>query len=541
MDEMLESRIEAMLSKLRERRVGPVPEPVATLQAELRAFLARYERPLERVFSESEVRALLSEALEQARPEAAAAVEEGGSLSALSNAFESLNAADSQPAILKYLVGFLSRQYERVAIFMVREREQTAVGWLVRGFARGGDKSSVRKEAISLAGPSILRSVLESRRSVLLEQPARDGLYPLLSIPEPARAAAWPLKLHNRVGVILYGDQVESRRELGYLKELELILPFAEKVLEVLALRSRLAGGAAAAPSREAAAAAPSAPAGVEEAPQAQVAPARVEAAPQEQAEPAAARAAAPGGAPGGADEVTEAAEDEIETPRTGPIERPQPTGTLAPPRFGEPIESTYPYRFGAPAEAAETAPEAELVPPSVTEVPEQETGRIPQLEPESAQYLHEAEPDAAAAEPLPSFAPPEPSLRFEPIMPGAGLEMPSTPTPPAEALEAPAEEAAFAPPAAEELPDPQTRALQEEARKFARLLVYEIKLYNEEKVAEGRLHGDLYGRLKLDIDRSLEVFHDRYPEAGVRATYFDDYLVEILGDGNPDLLGPKI
>ena len=45
----------------------------------------------------------------------------------------------------------------------------------------------------------------------------------------------------------------------------------------------------------------------------------------------------------------------------------------------------------------------------------------------------------------------------------------------------------------------------------FARLLVDEIKLYNQAKVAEGRRNKDLYDRLKEDIDKSRSTFQKRY------------------------------
>ena len=48
------------------------------------------------------------------------------------------------------------------------------------------------------------------------------------------------------------------------------------------------------------------------------------------------------------------------------------------------------------------------------------------------------------------------------------------------------------------------------EARRFARLLVSEIKLYNEQKVREGRDAGDLYNRLREDIDRSRQMYDKR-------------------------------
>jgi len=85
---------------------------------------------------------------------------------------------------------------------------------------------------------------------------------------------------------------------------------------------------------------------------------------------------------------------------------------------------------------------------------------------------------------------------------------------------------------------DPQ-RAI-DDARRIARLLVSEIKLYNERKVAEGRAAGDLYERLKDDIERSRQVYAERTPEH-VRATadFFHEELVRILAEGRPEALGP--
>lgn len=85
---------------------------------------------------------------------------------------------------------------------------------------------------------------------------------------------------------------------------------------------------------------------------------------------------------------------------------------------------------------------------------------------------------------------------------------------------------------------DPQ-RAI-DDARRIARLLVSEIKLYNERKVAEGRAAGDLYERLRDDIERSRQVYAERTPEH-VRATadYFREELVRILAEGRPEALGP--
>ena len=78
-----------------------------------------------------------------------------------------------------------------------------------------------------------------------------------------------------------------------------------------------------------------------------------------------------------------------------------------------------------------------------------------------------------------------------------------------------------------------------DEARRFARLLVSEIKLYNEAKVDQGRKNNDLYERLKEDIDRSRQMYDERISD-DVRkvSNYFYDELVRILADGRADALG---
>ncbi|HUP64927.1 MAG TPA: hypothetical protein VM557_06585 [Thermoanaerobaculia bacterium] len=78
-----------------------------------------------------------------------------------------------------------------------------------------------------------------------------------------------------------------------------------------------------------------------------------------------------------------------------------------------------------------------------------------------------------------------------------------------------------------------------EEAKRFARLLVSEIKLYNEAKIEAGRKERDLYQRMKEDIDRSRQMYEERIPdEVRSQSNYFYDELVRILADGKADLLG---
>jgi len=79
----------------------------------------------------------------------------------------------------------------------------------------------------------------------------------------------------------------------------------------------------------------------------------------------------------------------------------------------------------------------------------------------------------------------------------------------------------------------------EERARRYARLLLSEIKLYNEPAIRLGRQQRDLLRRLRSEIDRARRLYEERVPPAlGGRATYFQQELVQTLADGDAALLG---
>ena len=76
-------------------------------------------------------------------------------------------------------------------------------------------------------------------------------------------------------------------------------------------------------------------------------------------------------------------------------------------------------------------------------------------------------------------------------------------------------------------------------ARRYARLLVSEIKLYNESAVRLGREKRDLLTRLRPEIDRARQLFDERVsPAIAKRHALFHDELVHTLADGDSALLG---
>ena len=89
------------------------------------------------------------------------------------------------------------------------------------------------------------------------------------------------------------------------------------------------------------------------------------------------------------------------------------------------------------------------------------------------------------------------------------------------------------------EVSSDEERRLHNDARRFARLLISEIKLYNEQKVSEGRSEHDLYDRLREYIDRSREMYDKRVKaEVAARYDYFHGELVNTLAEGDVSKLG---
>jgi hypothetical protein len=88
-------------------------------------------------------------------------------------------------------------------------------------------------------------------------------------------------------------------------------------------------------------------------------------------------------------------------------------------------------------------------------------------------------------------------------------------------------------------LTEEEEEAAHGEARRLARLLVAEIKLYNEEEVEEGREQSDLYRRLRTDIDRSRKMYEKLvHPMIQAQTDYYGAEVVRVLAKDDPDLMG---
>jgi hypothetical protein len=218
-------------------------------------------------------------------------------------------------------------------------------------------------------------------------------------------------------------------------------------------------------------------------------------------------------------------------------------------------VEAAQPAAAAQPAEAApaETAAAEPEQPEEPSYVPQVETQATPEIEaqapaaPVEEPYAPPAE-SAAVETPVAEAAPEaEMAPREEPV---------AAPPPPIETtvettVEAPVFTEQYSTPLGRtrrygmpeaDLPvqvNDEERLLHNDARRFARLLVSEIKLYNEQKVSEGRNQGDIYDRLREDIDRSRQMYDKRVaPPVAARHDYFHQELVDTLAEGDPAKLG---
>lgn len=229
----------------------------------------------------------------------------------------------------------------------------------------------------------------------------------------------------------------------------------------------------------------------------------------------------------------------------------------LASPRATRSAQAGTPAAEAASAAPPETAQAEPEQPEEPSYVPQFETQPAPQVEaqPPAPQVQAQApaaqaeEPSAATTETAEVETPaveaaPEPELatREEPIAPPPPVETPVETPVFTEQYSTPLGRARrYGRPEAE-LPvqvSDEERSLHNDARRFARLLVSEIKLYNEQKVSEGRNQSDIYDRLRDDIDRSRQMYDKRVaPPVAARHDYFHQELVNTLAEGDPAKLG---
>lgn len=433
--------------------------------------------------------------------------------SSIRDAVADISSQTSQSAILKSLIDHAALFAPRGAFFIIKS-EQFA-GWKVFGESND-DESNVRDIHFPVSADTILGRAVGSMSTVDSAYGAHKDdqtfLEPL-RLGQPDHMYAVPLVARGRGVAVLYADHGATDGKVN-TEALETIVRIAALTVELLAASQsvQVAGHQEAAADFEAtqhdahAAVTPAAEYHYESAPE-------------------------PQPATDFEFRETEPVENTFETAPQYEEEAAQQEVTpdnLTEPVNGEPSVTTQ-AEFDTPAEDAvivEAGPDTESLPVD-----------------HGSSEVTTAEPPAATFETGP--APFEPAPEPEPATVGWGSVVPE----PATAGFGSIEVAPAPPPARARLSErnvdlpidvaEEERRLHNDARRFARLLVSEIKLYNEKKVMEGRQSNDLYERLREAIDRSREMYDKRVqPPVASKFDYFHYELVNALADGHPESLG---
>lgn len=532
----------------------------SAVEEERKVAQARLAETEERLRSSREVLGRTLRSLEEGsrQPDLPKAAEgkEGSKveLDSIQRAIESISLQSSQQEALLQLIDQVTRYAPRSIFFVVRAGN--VIGWRVRGFENGLTDGTVASLRGSVEIGSILGEALRTQRAVAVDHPSTDQMEMVLGAyasPIPTRAVALPLVVREKAVAVLYVDaatpETEERIDQGAI---ELLLRVASLVIELLSIRKQLVP---AAPKSSIPAPPERLPAESSRIEESVATPAvtaeptppidRVETASPEMAVLATSLSS----------EVPKKREDLSSVPSEGtPAWVAEAPATIEPPdqsdesaRDNQENQDNYDNQDiraepDGEIEKAETAVEDESAardkasPPPFSMSPEM--GRITREIPAGEIPFFTDEPteteksDEEVRVRFP-FAPSQASTRNETDSWDRGRSPGMEPVP---VLNRPlVEPMAGSSPATDET---EQRA-HNDARRFARLLVSEIKLYNASKVQEGRRNLDLYERLAEEIDRSRQVYDKRVsPEVAMEIDYYHEELVQTLAEGDPAKLG---
>ena len=486
----------------------------------------------------------------------------------LRNAVSEISKQDSQASILTSLVEHAAKFAARGAFFIVKN--ERFMGWKTFGDAGTGE-NTIRDVSLAIADNSILGKASRSTQSVDSSYGAHEAdiafINPL-QFGEPRSMFAIPLVVRGRSVAVLYADGGAAGTAPNR-EALEMLLRVSGMTVELLA-----AGLTPTAEQATAHAPAASQPEDVAQAeasfehhepetvameggPQyseeVQDRGSHVESVPSEQ-EPAHYEAPAEHETAGSHSVEADSHQAEYHTEQPAYVEESRPETQPGNQDSAEPVYEEEPppaYQETVEPSFQEAAVEEA---PAFFQEPVADT-RQEEIHDEQPQYQPEPEPTPVyetSSFDLPAQVEnaPEPAIQspfertvapFEPAAPiGASVgahvmdqavEVTSPPMPRGRLSDRQVDLPI-------EVPE-EDRRMHNDARRFARLLVSEIKLYNEKKVLEGRQAADLYGRLKEAIDRSREMYDKRVqPPVAAKFDYFHYELVNSLAEGDAAKFG---
>lgn len=447
---------------------------------------------------------------------------ESSQISSLKNSLIQIDRGKTQVEILDNYLKETSKFASRVAIFIFKNDQ--AVGWKGQGFTKfGSDDMKIKSIIFPLSEGNPFYNSFQNSSSFLYQPLSEDMITKTLGGPKPEKILLIPLIIKDKVAASLYADEIKEAIPLE--PDLLEILTYSTSLcISLIGQRHLLPSPTLSKPdSLKLETLRPSKP----EVPTPPTPPPPVQPIPS----------------PEKTQKFDIKAIEQLEA-----IKR----ETLKKPPMEIPKEPTTTVQIPPVAPKPVPPPEPKVEPPKVEEVYEVQMEEIKDIPKEEVEYkVPEAPPPSEWAaespesgmrefvpekiEPPPPPPPPPPSTNIEEIYAKKSVEV----KPPVDFKK---EKPGFG---FESIPvqpglSPEESRRHDEARRFARLLVSEIKLYNENKVEEGKKNKKIYSLLKEDIDRSKQLYEERIA-ADIRAKsdYFKQALISILANGDSTALGP--
>jgi hypothetical protein len=410
----------------------------------------------------------------------------------LARAVSEIQLGTSQREILRALLDASSRYATRVALFVVKGSRAT--GWQGRGFA---NNDAIKDFALDENAPALTKAIGDRIAANVPSADMDSRFFQEIGAPASGEARLFPLILKDKVAALVYADSGTGASGLLDAGSLELLVLSTSAWLEVNSLRKQAHKEPSAAYAENPSLQAVDAPTYSAPAHSAPAFPAFNDpfASHTPAYAPVLAKAAAASAGDGSAAIVSESFEA---------------------PAFDAPAVEV-PALDSQPSQTEISQIEASQTLTSGTEEIE-----MTAVESESAtspwpSEVQSAEVQSAIALMEPAPADPLPIGYAEPAF-----------TPPSEPPPAPAPSMS-----------PEDQEIHRKAQRFARLLVDEIKLYNQARVTEGRQNRDLYDRLKEVIGKSRATYQKRYGNTvAASANYFEHEIISSLAEDDPSIMG---
>jgi hypothetical protein len=183
--------------------------------------------------------------ISQAKAESARS---GADIALLRDSVSEIEGQGTQAEVLNALVARAESFAPRVVLFVVKG--DNALAWAARGFDNGVSNNAIRGLSISLKSETALRAAFDSKQTFFgpsNQQSENQTIFEQLGDVQPHRVLSVPLQVRGKSAAVFYADSANQGDEAVKVEAIELLVYTTGLVVELVSLRTRMAGGAPAA------------------------------------------------------------------------------------------------------------------------------------------------------------------------------------------------------------------------------------------------------------------------------------------------------